>query len=253
MALTSHRGHMPVVRLLALPLILAACTNGASPRLLTGAGVAPAVWGVLEVPASPGPHPGVILLPGSSGWRPDYARFAKAFADSGFVALAIDYYGETGRGESHEEENRNWPAWQATIRNAVTYLGVTPAVGGRPIALVGYSRGAMLAISVGASDPPIAAIVDFYGAGSDDDPPDNQISHFPPLLILHGDADSNIPVALAYRLYDRLHARGGDVEMHVYPNAEHGFNAPWAPGYSQPQATDSWARTIGFLKHRLKA
>jgi carboxymethylenebutenolidase len=111
----------------------------------------------------------------------------------------------------------------------------------------------MLAISVGASDPPISAIVAFYGAGSDEDPPDGLMANFAPLLILHGEADSDIPVALAHRLHDRIHAHGGDVEMQLYPNAEHGFNAPWAPGYSQAEATDSWSRTIDFLNRKLKA
>ena len=247
------RAHTQVISLLLLSLALTACNSGSSPRLLTDAAVTPGVWGVLFVPAEPGPHPGVVLVPGSGGWRSGYTQFAKAFADSGFVALAIDYYAVTGRGETRAEEVRNWPAWQATIRNAVTYLEATKAVSARPIALVGYSRGAMLAISVGASDPPIAAIVAFYGAGSDEDPPDSLMAHFAPLLILHGEADSDIPVALAHRLYDRIHAHGGHVEMHLYPNAEHGFNTPWAAGYSQTEATDSWSRTIDFLKRKLKS
>ena len=243
---------MPTSHLLVLPLALAACNTGPSPRLLTDPAITPGVWGVLEVPATPGPHPGVILLPGSGGWRSGYTRFAKAFADSGFVALAIDYYAVTGQGDTREDEMRNWPAWQATIRNAVSYLVATPAVAGQPVAVVGYSRGAMLAISVGASAPPTAAIVDYYGAGSDDDPPDNLMTTFPPLLILHGSADSNIPVGQAHRLFDRIHARGGDVEMHLYVNAEHGFNAPWSAGYSKAEANDSWGRTIDFLKRKLK-
>lgn len=242
------------LRLIALPLVFAACSSSVpTPHRLTGSGVSPAVWGVLEVPSSPGPHAAVVLLPGSYGWRPDYARFARAFADSGFVALALDYYAETGRGASPAEESRNWPAWQATVRNAVAYLEATPAVAGRPIGLVGYSRGAFLAISVAASAPPIRAVVDFYGGGSDADPPEDQIPQFPPILILHGEADSVVPVTLAHRLYERMHAHGGDVEMHLYPDAQHVFNAPWASSYSQPDAADAWRRTIAFLKRRLEA
>lgn len=243
---------MRVTRILASLGLLAGCTNGPKPELLTAPGITPAVWGVLELPTAPGSHPGVILLPGSGGWRSDYARFARSFADSGWVALAIDYYGERGRGKSREEEMQNWPVWQATIRNAVTFLAAAPEVGGQPVGLVGYSRGAMLAISVAASPPPIAAIVDFYGAGSDDDPPDDQLSHVPPIFILHGEADSNIPVALARRLFDRLNAHGGDVEMHLYPGAEHGFNTPWAAGYSDSESSDSWRRTIDFLRRKLR-
>lgn len=244
---------MRLIYLLLLSLVVSACNAGRSPRLLTEAAVVPGVWGVLEIPTAPGPHPGVVLIPGSRGWRPGYLEFAEAFADSGFVALAIDYYAVTGRGGTRAEEMRNWPAWQATVRNAVTYLKANPAVSGKPVALIGYSRGAMLAISVGSSVPAISAIVDFYGAGSDDDPPDSLAARFPPLLILHGKADSNIPVAMAHRLYDRIHGHGGDVEMRLYPHAEHGFNTPWAAGYSRAEAMDSWTRTIDFLKRRLTA
>lgn len=239
--------------LLVLSLVGVSCTSGVpTPHRLTGPGVSPAVWGVVEIPASPGPHAAVVLVPGSYGWRPDYARFARSFADSGFVALAIDYYAETGRGSSPAAERANWPAWQATIRHAVAYLGTTPAVAGRPIGLVGYSRGAALAISVADSAPPVSAVVDYYGWGSDDDPAEEGISSYPPLLILHGEADTEIPVALAHRLYDRLRAHGGEVEMHLYPGAEHAFNGPWSRYYSKVDATDAWDRTIDFLRRRLK-
>ena len=239
-------------RLMALPLLLAACAGGATrPKRLTGTGVTPGVWGVLEVPRTPRPHGAVVLLPGSHGWRPDYARFARTFADSGFVALALDYYAETGRGASPAEESRNWPAWQATVRNAVAYLDTLPPVSGRPIGLVGYSRGAFLAVSVASSLPAVRAVVDFYGGGSDADPAENEIPRFPPLLILHGEADAEVSVALAHRLYDRMRAHGGQVEMHLYPGAQHVFNAPWAATYSAPDAADAWGRTIEFLRRRL--
>jgi carboxymethylenebutenolidase len=97
----------------------------------------------------------------------------------------------------------------------------------------------------------VKAVVDFYGGGSDDDPPENRISQFPALLILHGEADSEIPVSLAHRLFDRFRAHGGDVEMHLYPGAEHAFNGPWASTYSPTDAVDSWQRTIVFLRDRL--
>lgn len=249
------RGVMLASRLRLLLLTLAGLACGGSvpsPHRLTDPGVSPAVWGVLEIPAAPGPHAAVLLVPGSHGWRPDYARFARSFADSGFVALAIDYYAETGRGSSPAEERANWPAWQTNVRNAVAWLESSPAVAGRPIAMVGYSRGAALAISVADSAPPVRAVVDYYGWGSDEDPREDRIPGYPPLLILHGESDSEIPVALAHRLYDRMRAHGGDVEMQLYPGAEHAFNGPWSWNYRKADATDAWGRTIDFLRRRLK-
>src|SRR5512143_3598095 len=113
-----------------------------APIHLSDPHITPGVWGVLETPAMPGSHPGVVLVPGSSGWKPAYPQIAKALADAGFVALAIDYYAETGPETSPEDRAAKRPLWQATVRNAVAYLQASPGVSGRSVGLVGYSRGA---------------------------------------------------------------------------------------------------------------
>jgi carboxymethylenebutenolidase len=74
----------------------------------------------------------------------------------------------------------------------------------------------------------------------------------PPLLILHGEADTVVPVSHAYRLRQAVVEQGGEVEMHLYPGAEHAFNAPWRPTYSEAEASDSLRRTIEFLAERLR-
>ncbi len=235
----------------ALTLLAVRAGLAQQPQRLTGPETAPAVWGVLETPRAPGPHPAVILLYGSSGWRPIYPKLARDFSDSGFVALALDYYAGTGRDSSQADRLRSWAAWQASLRAAVKYLQASPSVHGQPVALVGYSLGAFLAVSVAGSVPEVHAVVDYFGGGSArPDSLEDEVRHFPPLLILHGDADTVVPIARAYRLRDAVLAHGGIVEMHVYPGAEHGFNAPWA-AYSEPVAKDSWRRTIEFLRRRL--
>ncbi len=224
------------------------------PTHLSDPHIVPAVWGLLETPVIPESHPGVVLLPGSSGWHPAYAQIAKNLADSGLVALAIDYYAETGSDTSSEDELKKWPVWQATVRNAVAYLQALPCVSGRHIGLVGYSLGAFLAVSVASSLPAVTAVVDFFG-GEDaaKETLEQEVRDFPPLLILQGEADTVVPVTLAYRLREAAIARGGEVEMHLYPGAQHAFNAPWSPTYSETEAADSLRRTIEFLRRRLEA
>jgi carboxymethylenebutenolidase len=220
------------------------------PTQLSDPAVLPPVYGVLALAKDPGPRPGVILLPGSSGWQHTYAEIARTLADAGLVALAIDYFVGTGRADSDEARVRLWPLWQASVRNAAAYLQARTHASGCPIALVGYSLGAFLAVSVASSIPGVRAVVEFFGGGHAETLKDD-VRHFPPLLILHGEADSVVPISSAYRLRDAVIAAGGQVEMHVYPGAEHGFNAPWSPMYSTAEAADSMRRVVEFLTRQL--
>jgi carboxymethylenebutenolidase len=218
------------------------------PKQLSDPDVSPGVWGVLEIPPAAGPRPGVILLVGSSGWHAAFAEIAKSLADLGFVALALDYLAETGREPSAEEQLRHWPIWEATVRNAVAYLQGSQYASSEHIGLVGYSLGAFLAVSVASKLPGVRAVVDFFGGGAGGTQSlDDEVRNMPPLLILHGEADSIVPVSSAYRLRDAVITQGGQVEMHIYPGAEHAFNAPWSPMYSEAESSDSLKRTVDFL------
>lgn len=239
--------------ILCLVLALAQMASAQQPSLVSGDSVSPPIYGVLATPASPGPHPGVVILHGSAGWRPAYAQYAKALADSGFISLAIDYYSETGRDTVLGQALHMWPHWQAAVRRAVRWLDEQPSVSNGHIGLVGFSRGAFLAVSVGSSIPSAKAVVDFYGGVTTRTASvEEQVRNFPPLLILHGEADTIVPPRFAYDLKQAVISHGGEVEMHIYPGAHHAFNGTFSPTYSEMAAVDSFRRTVEFLKSRLK-
>jgi carboxymethylenebutenolidase len=243
------RSHFSII---CLVVAWALSANAQELKLLSGSGVSPAVWGVLESPRLPGPHPGIIVLHGSAGWRPAYAQYARTLADSGFVALAINYFAETGRDTAWGQSTRMWLDWQAAIGSAAEYLRSLPSVSKDNLGLIGFSRGAFLAVSVASSIPGIRAVVDFFGGiNTSTNSLENQVRNFPPLLILHGDADTVVSVQFAYALMEAVRARGGQVEMHIYAGAHHAFNATFSPTYNDSAATDSFRRTIEFLRRRL--
>lgn len=111
----------------------------------------------------------------------------------------------------------------------------------------GYSLGAFLAVSVASGLPGVRAVVYFGGGGHGTQSLEDEVRNLPPLLILHGEADSIVPVSSAHRLRDAVVAQDGQVEMHIYPRAEHAFSAPWSPMYSEAESSDSLKRTIDFL------
>jgi dienelactone hydrolase len=97
----------------AVPFIclsLLTTTSGISQesRLLSKPGLFPEIHGVLEKPTTPGTHPAVIILYGAGGWGPVYATIAKDLADSGFVALALDYYAYKDDNPELAGEEANW-------------------------------------------------------------------------------------------------------------------------------------------------
>lgn len=227
-------------------------SNGQDLERLTSPDVVPGVYGIVEVPETKGLYPSVLILHGSDGWNPAYLSLAKALSDSGFVALTIDLYAETGPPNLEDITLIDWPQRMETVRNAVTILRSHPSSKDQPVGIIGFSRGAHLAISVANQIPGISAVIDFFGAGGYGDSLKSQSMNFPPLLILHGDADTIVPVSNAYALQEAVLANGGEVEMYIYPHAGHAFNAPWFPGYSETAAKDSYIKSILFLNKWLK-
>ncbi|MEJ2719626.1 MAG: dienelactone hydrolase family protein [bacterium] len=215
--------------------------------------LSPGVWGVLASPAEVESCPGVILLHGASGWRSELARLASDMADSGFVVLALDYYADAGPAARRKARIEKWPAYKEAVRRSVDYMESLPAVHDQPIGLVGFSRGAFLAVSVASSIPGVRAVVDFYGGGgAGTQSVKEEVRGLPPLLILHGEADEIVPVSFAKALEEAAVSSGGDVEMHIYPGAGHAFNAPYNSGYQREAAHDSYRRMMQFLARRLK-
>ncbi|HKW97218.1 MAG TPA: dienelactone hydrolase family protein [Bryobacteraceae bacterium] len=63
-----------------------------------------------------------------------------------------------------------------------------------------------------------------------------------PVLGLYGAKDQGIPQDTIARVRAALKAAGDPSEIIVYPEAGHGFNADYRPGYSQEAAEDGWKR-----------
>lgn len=203
-------------------------------------------------PKGKGLHPGVVLFHGAGprGFAgPEFEKMCSDLAGHGYFAEFIEYYSQTTPVQPgfKTEIAKQFPIWLDEIDAGVSAIENNGKVDSRHIALLGFSLGAYLAMSYGASHPgDIAAIVEYYGGL----PPvfDPQAAQMPPTLILHGDADILVPLAEARRLDALLTRAGRPHEMHVYPGGSHAFNFENAPIWYDPNyAKDAWDRTLAFL------
>ncbi|WP_112310371.1 prolyl oligopeptidase family serine peptidase [Pseudogemmobacter bohemicus] len=110
------------------------------------------------------------------------------------------------------------PAFDALIRRLIAKHGLTDAP--EKVAFLGFSQGTIMALDAVASgrwNP--GAVAGFSGRLATGDPlmpaPDTRV------LLVHGDADTAIPVSESASAFARLQAAGMDVSLTVFPGLGH--------------------------------
>lgn len=161
--------------------------------------------------------PWMILLHGSSGPGGFHRQQAKFFAEHGFRVVLPHYLEATHNSAGTDE---NYAAWVTVVRNLMNRLSAGRNEG---VVLVGFSLGASVALAVGSQGQGPDAIAEWYGSL-----PDkffHELKGMPPLLILHGESDTNIPVLNAEQLSKLCRMTRLTCESHIYPHQDHGFDA----------------------------
>lgn len=163
--------------------------------------------------------PILILLHGVSGPTDFYRSQARFFAKNGFRVL-LPHYLEAGHGTAATDDN--YDAWVRAVRAVLTEVDRPRE--GRPLAtfIVGYSLGASVALALGSQTPKLDAIAEFYGSLPDKYFRD--LRGMPPLLILHGELDKEIPVSNARQLSQLCADAALKCDIHIYPMDGHGFS-----------------------------
>src|SRR5262245_14688562 len=99
------------------------------------------------------------------------------------------------------------------------------SLGPRALALVGFSQGTMMALGVGlARNPAPAAIVGYSGALANLEMLPSEPAAAPAILLVHGDADTMLPVHAMCMAREALARAGLAVEWHVAEGVGHGID-----------------------------
>jgi carboxymethylenebutenolidase len=184
-------------------------------------------------------RPAVLVLHGAGGLDVDpqaYVRPASALAENGIDAYLVRYFG------SGDRSCGCWDLWAETVANVTTAILRRPEASGR-VGLLGFSLGGAVAVT-SARDPRIATLVVFYGFVPNSQR--SRIDRLPPVLVLHGDADDNVPLSSGQDIVSLARRLGGRAELVVYNGAGHRYST-----WGETAAIDAIDRTIAFFRAQL--
>lgn len=178
-------------------------------------------------PAGSGTHPALVLLHGAGG-NVDFwlERIAPVVARLGMAVYAAHYFDRTGTGRASPAmltDGHHVPLWLEAVRDCVAAVAARPGVDAGRVALAGVSLGAFLALALAAQGLRVKAIVEVSGGLV---PPYEALatSGFPPVLVVHGEVDTVVPVGSAHALVATLQRLGVAHRVEILVGEGHWFS-----------------------------
>ena len=244
------------MRILSFALVLFStlCSFAASSKPVSYKSGDETVQAVLYSPEGKGPFPGIVVIHefwGLSDWVKEQAS---KLAVQGYVTLAIDLYrGKVAATpEEAHELMRGVPEDRAAqdLRAAFAFLKSQRDVNKSRIGAIGWCMGGGYALDVALQEPTLAADVIHYGHLATTRESLQKIHA--PVLGIFGGKDQGISPDDVKKFEQGLEAMGKKVEIHIYPEAGHGFENPVNASYRPEDAADAWQQTVRFLAETLK-
>lgn len=195
-------------------------------------------------PSGADPHtryPAILLLHGVEGaerFARGHAVTAQNLADQGYAVFFVHYFdavdyrdlwltdatGKLDTAAIARQCYRDAPRWTAAVAQVLAAVAERDDVDPSFIALSGYSLGCYVALaatekSLSSSDiPEVSAVVGHWGGKF---ATTGVTASFPPVLQVHGQHDSIVPLAEAEAAHKSLRDAGVDAQLHVVPGAGH--------------------------------
>jgi carboxymethylenebutenolidase len=174
------------------------------------------------------------------------------FAAQGYVAIApaifdrIEPNFESGYTPDEVANARKFvanPDLEAFLRDTQAAIDAVKSSG--PVGVVGYCLGGSIAFLAATRLSGLKAAVGYYGG---------MIARFAdetpkvPVLLHFGEKDAGIPLDSV----ETVRSKRPDVEIHIYPGAQHGFSCDARPSYDKASAELAGERTLAFFARHLQ-
>jgi len=173
-------------------------------------------------------------------------------AAEGYVAIAPSIFDRTqpnfqsGYSPDEVANARKFiasPDWPAMLRDTQAAIDAAKNVG--PIGIIGFCLGGSIAYVAAAKLSGLSAAVGYYGGAivrfADDKPQAPTQLHF-------GEKDAGIPLADV----ETVRSKRPEVEVFIYPGAQHGFHCDERASYDKASADIAWPRSLAFFDKHMK-
>jgi carboxymethylenebutenolidase len=135
------------------------------------------------------------------------------------------------------------PDWAAMLRDTQAAIDAVKSVG--PVGIIGFCLGGSIAYAAATKLSGLEAAIGYYGGAivrfADDKPNVPTQLHF-------GEKDAGIPLSDV----ETIKAKRPDVEVFVYPGAQHGFHCDQRASYDKTSADIAWPRSMEFFARHLR-
>ena len=219
--------------------------------------------GYYAKPSSGGPFPTILVIEEIFGVHEHIKDICRRLAKLGYLAVAPELYARQGDLSKMTDVQQiisqvisKAPDDQLLkdLDNAVAWAGKNGGDTSR-LGVTGFCRGGRNTWLYDAHSSKVKAAVAWYGpiAGATSTiqpktPMDIATELHAPLLGLYGGQDTGIKMDDVRAAAAKAEKAGKTVEIHIYEDAPHGFNADYRPSYRKADAEDGWKRMLAWFK-----
>ena len=216
------------------------------------------------MPAEGGPFATVLVIQEIFGVHEHIKDICRRLAKTGYFAVAPALYARQGDVSTMTDIQEILQKVVSKVPDAevasdldatVAWAHKQKQANTRKLAVTGFCWGGRQTWLYAIHNPHVKAAVAWYGpVAGNTDPlhPKRVLDLVPdlkvPVLGLYGAADQGIAVADVEKLRDEAKQLHKKVEIVIYPDTPHGFNADYRPSYRPEQAKDGWQRMLAWFK-----
>ena len=208
------------------------------------------------------PSPGILVAHEGGGLGRHTKEKAARLAELGYVAFALDMYGEEEPGLERAKElgqslRKDVPRLRGRLQAAFDLLVAQPNVDTSRLAAIGFCMGGAAVIELARTGAPLACLVGFHSGFLPGTPEENRAIRAK-ILLCHGAEDPVVTAVQRDAFLAEMSAAGIDWQLHLYGGVGHSFTNPdidaWSlPGFSHHPVADarSWQAMLSLFDETL--